>query len=161
MGFKNVGILLFIPGQIFDYHISQMERAVPKELHLKVFLIFNIFVAKSDEKSFFGFRVLIRSITNIMKIVFLDLLKPKGLHFGCNLISEIPNYSISTYKRDFTGRERNKKLDLFTTAPMNNPYTAIMTDVGGPFLFVGPGSHPYSFTSTQYWWSTIIVNHNQ
>ena len=61
--------------------------------------------------------------TNIMKIVFLDLLKPKGLHFGCNLISEIPNYSISTYKRDFTGRERNKKLDLFTTAPMNNPYT--------------------------------------
>ena len=123
MGFKNVGILLFIPGQIFDYHISQMERAVPKELHLKVFLIFNIFVAKSDEKSFFGFRVLIRSITNIMKIVFLDLLKPKGLHFGCNLISEIPNYSISTYKRDFTGRERNKKLDLFTTAPMNNPYT--------------------------------------
>ena len=123
MGFKNVGILLFIPGQIFDYHISQMERAVPKELPLKVFLIFNIFVAKSDEKSFFGFRVLIRSITNIMKIVFLDLLKPKGLHFGCNLISEIPNYSISTYKRDFTGRERNKKLDLFTTAPMNNPYT--------------------------------------
>ena len=123
MGFKNVGILLFIPGQIFDYHISQMERAVPKELHLKVFLILNIFVAKSDEKSFFGFRVLIRSITNIMKIVFLDLLKPKGLHFGCNLISEIPNYSISTYKRDFTGRERNKKLDLFTTAPMNNPYT--------------------------------------
>ena len=123
MGFKNVGILLFIPGQIFDYHISQMERAVPKELHLKVFLIFNIFVAKSDEKSFFGFRVLIRSITNKMKIVFLDLLKPKGLHFGCNLISEIPNYSISTYKRDFTGRERNKKLDLFTTAPMNNPYT--------------------------------------
>ena len=123
MGFKNVGILLFIPGQIFDYHISQMERAVPKELHLKVFLIFNIFVAKSDEKSSFGFRVLIRSITNIMKIVFLDLLKPKGLHFGCNLISEIPNYSISTYKRDFTGRERNKKLDLFTTAPMNNPYT--------------------------------------
>ena len=123
MGFKNVGILLFIPGQIFDYHISQMERAVPKELHLKVFLILNIFVAKSDEKSFFRFRVLIRSITNIMKIVFLDLLKPKGLHFGCNLISEIPNYSISTYKRDFTGRERNKKLDLFTTAPMNNPYT--------------------------------------
>ena len=123
MGFKNVGILLFIPGQIFDYHISQMERAVPKELHLKVFLILNIFVAKSDEKSFFGFRVLIRSITNILKIVFLDLLKPKGLHFGCNLISEIPNYSISTYKRDFTGRERNKKLDLFTTAPMNNPYT--------------------------------------
>ena len=53
MGFKNVGILLFIPGQIFDYHISQMERAVPKELHLKVFLILNIFVAKSDEKSFF------------------------------------------------------------------------------------------------------------
>ena len=123
MGFKNVGILLFIPGQIFDYHISQMERAVPKELHLKVFLILNILVAKSDEKSFFGFRVLIRSMTNIMKIVFLDLLKPKGLHFGCNLISEIPNYSISTYKRDFTGRERNKKLDLFTTAPMNNPYT--------------------------------------
>ena len=40
MGFKNVGILLFIPGQIFVYHISQMERAVPKELHLKVFLIF-------------------------------------------------------------------------------------------------------------------------
>ena len=76
-----------------------------------------------NEKSFFEFRVLIRSITNIMKIVFLDLLKPKGLHFGCNLISEIPNYSISTYKRDFTGRERNKKLDLFTTAPMNNPYT--------------------------------------
>ena len=123
MGFKNVGILLFIPGQIFDYHISQMERAVPKELHLKVFLILNIFVAKSDEKSFFRFRVLIRSITNIMKIVFLELLKPKGLHFGCNLISEIPNYSISTYKRDFTGRERNKKLDLFTTAPINNPYT--------------------------------------
>ena len=123
MGFKNVGILLFIPGQIFDYHISQMERAVPKELHLKVFLILNIFVAKSDEKSFFRFRVLIRSITIILKIVFLDLLKPKGLHFGCNLISEIPNYSISTYKRDFTGRERNKKLDLFTTAPMNNPYT--------------------------------------
>ena len=51
MGFKNVGILLFIPGQIFDYHISQMERAVPKELHLKVFLIFNIFVAK--RKNFF------------------------------------------------------------------------------------------------------------
>ena len=69
-----------------------------------------------------GFRVPIPALI-ILKIYFLDLTKPKGLHVGCNLISEIPNYSISTYKRDFTGRDRNKKLDLFYTAPMNNPYT--------------------------------------
>ena len=56
--------------------------------------------------------------------MILDARKPRGKHIGCNLVHEIePKEYVSTYQLDYTGLEKNKKLEIFSTAAKYNPYT--------------------------------------
>ena len=56
--------------------------------------------------------------------MILDARKPRGKHIGCNLVHEIePKKYVSTYQLDYTGLEKNKKLEIFSTAAKYNPYT--------------------------------------
>ena len=58
-------------------------------------------------------------------------MKPNGVHRGCSIINDIERTELahpriiyeSTYQNDYSDRNRNVQLSIFSTAPMYNPYT--------------------------------------